>query len=126
MTERLFDIQVRVETDYLDNQSDPAANRYVFSYTITIENEGREAVQLLNRHWLITDADGKVEEVKGRGVVGEQPHLKPGERFRYTSGTVIATPVGYMQGSYEMVGDDGTRFDAEIPPFSLAMPNKLH
>lgn len=126
MDDSPFNIQVQVLTDYIDSQSDPSSNRYVFSYTITISNDGREPAQLLNRHWVITDANGKVEEVKGRGVVGEQPHIKPGQNYVYTSGAVITTPVGSMQGSYEMVGDDGTVFQAEIPPFSLAMPNQLH
>ena len=120
------DIQIRVKTDYLNDQSDPAADRYVFAYTITISNEGPQPARLLNRHWVITDANGRVQEVRGKGVVGEQPYLKPGEQFRYTSGTVIATPVGTMHGSYEMIGDDGTRFDAEIAPFSLAIPHRLH
>jgi ApaG protein len=126
MEKTSFDIRVQVETDYLDHQSDPEANRFVFAYTITISNTGQQAARLLNRHWVITDANGKTEEVRGKGVVGEQPYLKPGEEFRYTSGTVIATPVGSMHGSYEMVGDDGTRFDAEIAPFSLAIPHRLH
>lgn len=121
-----YRIQVQVTTDYLDDQSDPGSHRYVFAYTITITNTGQEPARLLNRHWVITDADGKVEEVKGKGVVGKQPHLKPGERFRYTSGTVIGTPVGSMHGNYEMLGDDGTHFDAEIRPFSLAQTNRLH
>jgi ApaG protein len=126
MDDSPFSIHVQVETDYLDKQSDPDSNRYVFAYTITISNRGQEPARLLNRHWIITDANGKVEEVRGKGVVGEQPYLKPGEEFRYTSGTVIATPVGTMHGSYEMLGDDGTRFNAEISPFSLAMPYRLH
>ena len=121
-----FSIRIRVETDYLDHQSDPVANRYVFAYTITISNTGKQPARLINRHWIITDANGKTEEVRGKGVVGEQPYLKPGEEFRYTSGTVIATPVGSMHGSYEMMGDDGTRFEAEIAPFSLAIPHRLH
>lgn len=119
-------IAVLVETDYIENQSAPAKQRYVFSYTITIRNEGSEAAKLLNRHWIITDADGKVQEVEGKGVVGEQPHLRPGETFRYTSGTVLATPVGSMQGTYDMVDNAGNHFDAPIPPFSLARPGSLH
>ena len=126
MDDTSFGIRVQVETDYLDHQSDPAANRYVFAYTITISNTGEQPARLINRHWIITDANGKTEEVRGKGVVGEQPYLKPGEEFRYTSGTVITTPVGSMHGSYEMVSDDGTRFDAEIAPFSLAIPQRLH
>ena len=119
-------IQVGVKTVYVTEQSDPEQDRFVFAYTITISNQGDAPAKLLNRHWVITDANGKVQEVRGPGVVGEQPHLKPGEEFRYTSGTVIATPVGTMHGSYEMMADDGTRFDAEISPFSLAMPYRLH
>ncbi len=115
-------IKVDVETSYVDEQSDPSERRYVFSYTITIRNEGEVPAQLLTRHWIITDANGKVEEVRGDGVVGEQPHLKPGQGFRYSSGAVLETPVGAMQGSYQMIDDDGQRFDAPIPPFRLAMP----
>jgi ApaG protein len=119
-------IRVDVETSYLPEQSDPDSRRFVFAYTITIRNEGRAPARLLRRHWLITDADGKVQEVHGDGVVGEQPHLQPGERFRYSSGAIIETPVGAMQGSYSMQGDDGARFDAPIAPFRLAMPGILH
>jgi ApaG protein len=93
---------------------------------VTIENRGTEAAQLLDRHWVITDTNGKVQEVRGEGVVGEKPYLKPGQSFRYTSGTLLETPVGSMYGSYGMIADDGTRFDAEIPPFSLAIPKTLH
>jgi len=119
-------IHIEVRTDYLPAQSSPEAGRYVFSYTITIRNAGTEPARLLNRHWIITDANGKVQEVRGEGVVGEQPYLRPGESFRYTSGTMIATPVGSMQGSYEMVSDTGEHFQAEIAPFSLSMPRTLH
>jgi ApaG protein len=115
-------IRVDVETSYLDEQSDPGEGRYVFSYTITIRNEGQVPARLLRRHWLITDANGKVEEVRGDGVMGEQPYLKPGQGFRYSSGAVIETPVGTMQGSYQMLADDGARFDAPIEVFRLAMP----
>ena len=115
-------IRVEVETSYVDEQSDPGERRYVFSYTITIRNEGVVPARLLTRHWIITDANGKVQEVRGDGVVGEQPHLKPGQGFRYSSGAVLETPVGAMQGSYEMIDDDGQRFDAPIEPFRLAMP----
>ncbi len=118
-------IRVDVETSYLDEQSNPKERRYVFSYTITIRNEGRVPAKLLTRHWIITDADGKVQEVRGEGVVGEQPHLKPGQGFRYSSGAVLETPVGSMHGSYQMIGDDGRRFDAPIAPFRLAMPGIL-
>jgi ApaG protein len=118
-------VRVEVETSYLAEQSDPSERRYVFSYTITIRNEGQVSARLLTRHWIITDANGKVQEVRGDGVVGEQPHLKPGQGFRYSSGAVIETPVGAMQGSYEMVADDGHRFDTPIQPFRLAMPGVL-
>ena len=116
-----------VETAYLEEQSDAAvAERFVFGYTITIRNDGAVPAKLLTRHWIITDANGKQQEVRGEGVVGEQPHLKPGQGFRYTSGAVLQTPVGAMQGSYQMIGDDGEQFDAPIPPFRLAMPGLLN
>jgi len=118
-------IRVDVETAYVDEQSDPNEHRFVFSYTITIRNEGVVPARLLTRHWIITDANGKVQEARGDGVVGEQPHLKPGQGFRYTSGAVIETPVGAMQGTYEMIDDAGQRFDALIQPFRLAMPGIL-
>lgn len=121
-----YRIDVDVETKFIPEQSDPGANRFVFAYTITIENSGRVPAKLLTRHWLITDADGKVQEVRGEGVVGEQPHLKPGEAFRYTSGAVLETPVGAMEGSYQMEADDGHRFDAPIEAFTLARPGYLH
>jgi len=124
--EKEHNITVEVETDYIEGQSEPDNERYVFSYTITIRNEGGEPAQLLSRHWLITDANGNVQEVKGEGVVGEQPHLKPGEGFQYTSGAMITTPVGSMQGSYQMVTDQGDEFDTEIPAFTLAIPRTLH
>ena len=123
---QLYNIQVDVQTQYIPEQSDPEQHRYVFSYTITIRNEGNVPAKLLTRHWIITNADGKTQEVRGEGVVGEQPHLKPGDGFRYTSGTVLETPVGSMQGSYQMVADDGVKFDAEIAPFSLSMPHTIH
>jgi ApaG protein len=126
LSELEHNIRVEVETTYLEEQSDPKERRFVFSYTITIRNEGRVPAKLLARHWVITDANGKVQEVRGDGVVGEQPHLKPGQGFRYSSGAVIETPVGAMQGSYQMIGDDGERFDASIAPFRLAMPGVLH
>jgi len=121
-----YNTLVDVETEYLPEQSEPDENRYVFAYTITIRNEGKVPAKLLTRHWIITDAEGKVQEVHGEGVVGEQPHLKPGDGFRYTSGTMIETPVGSMQGTYQMVADDGVEFDAEIKPFTLATPNTIH
>lgn len=119
-------IKVVARSEFQPDQSSPADGRYVFSYTITIENQGSEPAQLLDRHWVITDADGRVQEVRGKGVVGEQPHLRPGQRFEYTSGTVIPTPVGSMHGTYGMIGDDGTRFAAEIPAFSLASIKTIH
>lgn len=119
-------ILISVQTAYLPEQSEPDAERFVFSYTITIRNDGAVSARLLNRHWVITDANGEVQEVRGEGVVGEQPYLRPGESFRYTSGTVLATPVGSMEGEYEMVGDDGERFLAPIAPFSLSVPRTLH
>ncbi len=121
-----YNITVDVETQYIAEQSDPDDQRYVFSYTITIRNEGSVPAKLLTRHWVITNADGKTQEVRGEGVVGEQPHLKPGEGFRYTSGTVLETPVGTMQGSYQMLADDGIKFDAEIAPFTLSIPHSIH
>ena len=119
-------IRVDVQTSYVPEQSDPGSQRYVFSYTITILNEGSEPARLLRRHWLITDANGKVQEVRGDGVVGEQPHLQPGQGFRYSSGAILETPVGTMQGSYQMQTDTGAHFDAPIAPFRLAMPGILH
>ena len=119
-------IRVDVDTSYLEDQSDPKERRYVFSYTITLRNEGKVPARLLTRHWIITDSNGKVQEVRGEGVVGEQPYLKPGQGFRYSSGAVLETPVGAMQGSYQMVSDDGEQFDAPIAAFRLAMPGLLH
>lgn len=119
-------IDIDVVTDYISEQSDPAVDRYVFAYTITINNRGAIPAKLLNRHWLITDANGKVQEVRGEGVVGEQPHLNPGEHFEYTSGAVLETPVGVMEGEYEMVTDEGDTFLAPIDRFSLAIPRTLH
>lgn len=121
-----YQVHVNVKAGYLPDQSSPEDHRYVFAYTVTIENAGSESARLLNRHWIIADANGKIQEVRGKGVVGEQPYLKPGESFRYTSGTVIETPIGSMHGHYEMRADDGTLFEAEIPPFSLATPGSLH
>jgi ApaG protein len=119
-------IRVDVETAYIEEQSDPRDKRFVFSYTITIRNEGQVPARLLTRHWIITDANGNVKETRGDGVVGEQPYLKPGQGFRYSSGAVIETPVGTMQGSYQMMADDGLKFDALIAPFRLAIPGVLH
>lgn len=126
MEENCCDIHVHVATSYVDDQSEPDADRYVFAYTITISNDGDESATLVSRHWIITDANGKVQEINGDGVVGEQPHLCPGERFRYSSGAVLKTPVGAMQGLYRMETDAGARFDAPIEPFTLAVPGLLN
>ncbi len=121
-----YHISINVNTTYLADQSDPSSDRYVFAYTITIANTGTVAAQLISRHWIITDAENVTQEVKGLGVVGEQPLLRPGESFEYTSGTAMATPVGTMHGTYQMVAEDGNKFDAEIPSFTLSMPRVLH
>jgi ApaG protein len=126
MEKNSYEIRIGVATNYVVDQSEPDVGRYVFAYTITIENLGDLPARLLSRHWVITDANGKVQEVTGDGVVGEQPHLNPGETFRYSSGAVLETPVGAMQGSYRMEADNGTNFDAPIPPFTLAVPGVLH
>ena len=119
-------INVDVESTYLEEQSAPSEHRYVFAYTVTLRNAGQVPAKLMTRHWIITDANGRVQEVRGEGVVGEQPHLQPGQGFRYSSGAVLETPVGAMQGSYQMLGDDGAQFDAPIPVFRLAKPGLLH
>jgi len=119
-------IEVRAVAQYIEEQSSIEANRYVFAYRITIRNTGQAPAQLVSRHWIITDAEGAVQEVEGAGVVGKQPLLRPGEQFEYTSGCTIATPVGTMKGSYRMVAEDGSRFDAPVPEFTLAMPRTLH
>lgn len=119
-------IQIVALVKHLAEQSDEDDNRYVFSYTITLTNNGENTVQLLSRHWVITDSNNHVQEVRGQGVVGEQPVLRPGQSFEYTSGTVLATPVGTMTGSYQMVTEDGTKFDAPIPQFVLSVPRVLH
>lgn len=119
-------IDVTVQTRFLDEQSEPERARYVFSYTIRIENTGEVPAQLISRHWVITDELGKVQEVRGEGVVGEQPHLMPGETFEYTSGAVLETALGTMHGSYHMRADDGLQFDADIAPFTLCVPRTLH
>jgi len=122
------DTQIHITTtiDYLEDDSTPEASRYVFAYTITIANLSNRAARLLSRHWLITDAHGKTQEVRGEGVVGETPHLAPGESFRYTSAAMIETPVGIMRGEYQMVTDEGEHFEAEIPAFTLSIPRTLH
>jgi ApaG protein len=121
-----YDITVAVKTAYLADQSDPSRNQYVFAYTVTIANAGAVAAQLISRHWIITDAEHQVQEVKGAGVVGQQPLLRPGESFEYTSGTHLATAVGTMRGTYQMMAEDGHAFDAEIPLFTLSVPRVLH
>jgi ApaG protein len=126
MDPKRYHITVQVRTTYVPEQSDEAGARYVFAYTITIRNTGTVAAQFVSRHWIITDSDNHVQEVKGVGVVGEQPKLKPGESFEYTSGTAIATPVGTMRGTYQMIAEDGVAFDAPIPEFTLSIPRVLH
>jgi ApaG protein len=119
-------IRVTVSTVYVPSQSDPGARRYVFAYTVRIANEGAQAAQLRTRHWIITHGSGKVEEVRGPGVVGQQPLLRPGEHFEYTSGCVLETPRGSMRGTYQMHTPEGSMFDAEIAPFQLSMPHSLN
>ena len=126
MNRREISIEIAIATRYLEDQSKPDDDRYVFSYTIRLRNVGDEPARLHARHWIITDAKGQTREVRGEGVVGEQPVLGPGQAFRYTSGCVLATPVGTMQGSYRMRADDGHEFEAEIPAFMLAVPKALH
>ena len=126
VNETRYNITVGVSTTYVAEQSQPERNRYVFAYTITLRNMGRTGAQLLSRHWVITDASGRVQEVRGEGVVGERPRLEPGESYRYTSGAVLETPVGTMEGSYRMIADDGIGFEAPIPRFRLSVPNALH
>ncbi|HEY9133410.1 MAG TPA: Co2+/Mg2+ efflux protein ApaG [Dyella sp.] len=121
-----YTIDVRVASRFVPDQSKPADNRYVFAYTITLRNNGAVPARLLTRHWVITDANGKVEEVRGDGVVGEQPWMRPGDDYEYTSGAVLETAVGTMQGSYQMLADDGTQFEAPIPAFTLSIPRTLH
>ena len=121
-----YDISVSAVTQYVENQSDPRNDKYLFAYTITISNIGDAPAQLISRHWIITDGRGHEQQVRGEGVVGEQPHLRPGQSFEYTSAAMIETPVGSMHGSYQMRGDDGTEFDAPIAPFRLAVPGSLN
>ncbi len=126
MTRELYKVKVDVKSTYIENHSNPDEERYVFAYTVTIRNQGQIPAKLLTRHWIITDSNGTIEEVRGEGVVGEQPYLRPGEGFQYTSATLLKTPVGSMQGSYQMIADDGQAFDAEIAAFGLAQPRILH
>jgi ApaG protein len=121
-----LEIRITIETAYLDEQSAPEKNRYVFSYTINIFNNTAEPVKLLRRHWIITDANNKIQEVRGEGVVGVQPYLQPGQSFTYTSGAILETPVGCMQGSYYFITDDGIDFEAPIPVFRLSTPLTMH
>jgi ApaG protein len=125
-TGKKHQITVTTRTTYVPEQSDAEQGRYVFSYTITLKNTGTVTAQLISRHWIITDANNRTQEVRGLGVVGEQPRLRPSDSFEYTSGTAIATPVGTMRGTYQMVGDDGLKFDAAIPEFTLSIPRILH
>ena len=121
-----YTIDVQVETRFVPDQSKPHDNRYVFAYTVTLHNAGDVPARLLTRHWVITDANGKVEEVRGEGVVGDQPWMRPGDRYQYSSGAVLDTAVGTMRGTYQMLADDGTHFEAPIPPFTLSIPRTLH
>lgn len=124
--EKKNSIKISAEPQFIPEQSEPDDKRYIFAYTITIENVGSVPAQLISRHWIITDAEGEVQEVKGLGVVGHQPLLQPGQSFQYTSGCALKTPVGSMKGSYQMVTEDGSTFAAEIPEFTLAIPRVLH
>ena len=125
-TDKKYEITVTTRTTYVPEQSDMERGRYVFAYTITLKNTGTVTAQLISRHWIITDANNQSQEVRGLGVVGEQPTLRPEQSFEYTSGTAIATPVGTMRGTYQMVGDDGSEFEAPIPEFTLSIPRILH
>ncbi|MEO5700565.1 MAG: Co2+/Mg2+ efflux protein ApaG [Casimicrobiaceae bacterium] len=126
MDDKRTKISVSVRTAYLADRSEPSQSQYVFAYTVTLTNSGDVPAQLISRHWIITDANDKVQEVRGLGVVGQQPLLQPGEAFEYTSGATLATPMGTMQGSYQMVGEDGRSFETPIPPFTLSVPRVLH
>ncbi|MBB1088475.1 Co2+/Mg2+ efflux protein ApaG [Lysobacter sp. SG-8] len=121
-----YALEIAVATRYLDDQSEPEQDRYVFAYTIQIRNTGSVSARLLSRHWIITDANGKVQEVEGEGVLGEQPWLRPGEDFEYTSGAMLETDLGTMEGRYQLMADDGTSFEAPIPAFTLTVPRTLH
>jgi ApaG protein len=124
--QKKYQMTVTAITQFLEDQSDVDKHRFVFAYTMRIENTGSVPAQLVSRHWVITDAEGVVQEVRGLGVVGNQPLIKPGEHYEYTSGSSIATAVGTMRGTYQMVAEDGTHFDAAIPDFTLSMPRILH
>jgi ApaG protein len=126
VADKKYEVTVSSQTQYVAEQSDEESGRFVFAYTMTIRNQGSLPAQLVSRHWIITDGRNQVQEVRGLGVVGAQPLIKPGESYEYTSGTAIATPVGTMKGSYQMVAEDGTRFDAQIPEFTLSVPRVLH
>lgn len=126
MDEQDYNIHIAVQTAFIPEQSDADSGRFAFAYTITIRNDGNIPAKLMTRHWVITHGNGKVEEVNGDGVVGEQPHLRPGESFEYTSGTILETPFGDMNGTYHMLADDGVEFEASIPQFALSLPNTLH
>ena len=126
MPDNKYRIEVSPMPQFIPEQSDPENDRYIFAYTITIRNIGEVPAQLVSRHWIITDGNNEIQEVRGLGVVGKQPLLQPGESFQYTSGSSLTTPIGTMKGSYQMVAEDGTHFDAEIPEFTLAMPRVLH
>lgn len=121
-----YNISVAVRSQYIEAESNPEINKYVFAYTVTIKNEGNIGAKLISRHWIVTDANNHTQEVQGQGVIGEQPYLKPGESFEYTSGTMLETPVGSMQGTYQMIANDEHHFDAIIEPFSLALPQILN
>lgn len=121
-----YTIEVQVQSRFVPAESKPQANYFVFAYTVRLRNAGSMPAQLVARHWMITDANGKVREVSGDGVIGEQPWIRPGDGFEYTSGAVLETPVGTMRGSYQMLADDGTRFEARIPTFTLSIPRTLH
>lgn len=126
MSDSQNQIDVSVTSRYLPEQSQAEHNRFAFAYTVTLHNRGQQAAKLLSRHWLITDGDGRVQEVRGPGVVGQQPRLEPGAQYSYSSGTLMTTRVGFMQGSYQMQTDDGATFDAPIAPFRLVVPGALH
>ncbi len=126
MPDNKYRIEVSPMPQFIPEQSDPENDRYIFAYTITIRNIGEVPAQLVSRHWIITDGNNEIQEVRGLGVVGKQPLLQPGESFQYTSGSSLTTPIGTMKGSYQMVAEDGTHFEAEIPEFVLATPRALH